>query len=268
MKRLTMIIALLAIYISPTYAETVVLNADMVTSASDIENAIATATKSGSEPGHVILDGSHGDFDLSGDDKSINLIFSKVVLEGKNDAKIINCDDGLVFDPFYSLSDISIQRITFECFGNGVTDLSLPNQRENIFLHANTFKALKNGIQIHNAKNWNIIGNNIKAGTSLIPGDTTTVIAIYIGNGINSNITSNKISGYDGIYLEMNSSRNNVINNEICIYNSPGVLLDATTSSNNVIKNEIASQGDVVTVENDGVNNNIVGNYAVKKNCN
>lgn len=267
MKTLAMSIALLATFATPTYAEKAVLTADTVTSATDIEDAIAAATKSGSEPGIVILDGSHGNFNFTGDDKSINLIFSKVALFGVNSAKITNCDDGLVFDSASPLSDISIQNITFECLGNGITDLNLPNLRKNVFVHRNTFKVPKNGIYIHNADNWNIMGNDIQVGTRLIPGDTTTVISIYFGNGTNSNIISNTLSGYDGIHLDMESSKNNIVNNKICIYNSPGVLLDNTTSYNNIIVNKIASTNNIVAVDDLGMMNKVVGNYVVKRQC-
>ena len=94
----------------------VTLDASQVTSASDIEQAIETATAYGTRPGTVILDGSQGKFEYDGADRSINLYYSNITLRGVNKATIGNCDDGVFFDDF-TVNNIVIEGIGFACLG-------------------------------------------------------------------------------------------------------------------------------------------------------
>jgi hypothetical protein len=103
------------------HAGTVTLTSADVVSALDIEAAIQSATAGGTEPGIVILDGSMGAFEYTNGDRSINIRgVSDFTLRGINAASIVNCADGLFFDAV-PVNNILIERIVFDCLGNGIS---------------------------------------------------------------------------------------------------------------------------------------------------
>lgn len=181
----------------------VILTATDVTSALDIEQALDSATQSGSKPGVVILDGSKGNFVFTGDDKSINVGLSHFRLIGIHHATIANCDDGLFFNAS-AVSDIQIQSITFKCVGNGITDGTLSAPRHNISVHNNTFQVLKNGILISEISDWKIFNNTINASLECDAG-TDCDKGVYLGTSVGSQIFYNKISGITGLSITKSS---------------------------------------------------------------
>ena len=140
----------------------IILTAAQVTSARDIETAIETATAYGTRPGTVILDGSQGDFYYTGDDKSINLYYSNVTLQGDNGATLANCDDGIFFDDFPN-EHILIEGITFVCRGNGIAGWGGKFILDRVIIRKNTIHAQGNGITMGSMKNWNILRSHLEA---------------------------------------------------------------------------------------------------------
>ena len=105
MKLVTSILMLVLLLtpIQPAFAarpgaNTVTLTASQVDGANDIEAAILEATAGGTRPATVILDGSKGPFVFTDEDRSLNLFVSDLILRGKNNAVLQNCEDGLFFD--------------------------------------------------------------------------------------------------------------------------------------------------------------------------
>ena len=79
----------------------IVLTADQVHTAGDIEYAFHQATGWGTHPGMVVLDGSRGIFQYDsayGQDFDINIFYSDLRLRGENNAVSYRPEDSLVLD--------------------------------------------------------------------------------------------------------------------------------------------------------------------------
>jgi hypothetical protein len=226
--------------------DTVTLTAGEVDSADDIEAAIIMATESGTRPGTVILDGQDGAFIFTGDDRSLNIFVSSLILRGMNQAEIVNCDDGLFFDDF-PLRDILIESITFLCTGDG---LEATGSFQDVTLSKNTFIARNNGFGMAgNSTGWLINGNLIQA-----DGD-----GIRITGARNVVITNNVISGNVGVGL-MSSSQMKLRRNTIqAVYQ--GILLGHESWENVVQANTILGVSLAgISLEPGVVDNRIIAN--------
>jgi len=226
--------------------DTVTLTAGEVDSADDIEAAIIMATESGTRPGTVILDGQDGAFIFTGDDRSLNIFVSSLILRGMNQAEIVNCDDGLFFDDF-PLRDILIESITFLCTGDGV---EATGSFQDVTLSKNTFIARNNGIGMAgNSTGWLIKGNLIQA-----DGD-----GIRITGAQNVVITNNVISGDVGVGL-MSASQMKLRRNTIqAVYQ--GILLGHESWENVVQANTILGVSLAgISLEPGVVDNRIIAN--------
>jgi len=226
--------------------DTVTITAGVVDSADDIEAAIIKATNSGSRPGTVILDGQNGNFIFTGDDRSLNIFVSSLILRGINQAAIVNCDDGLFFDDF-PLENILIEGITFLCTGDGV---EATGTFQDVTLSNNIFMVRNNGIGMAgNSTGWLVERNLIQAGWD----------GIRITGAENVVITNNYISGNIGIGL-MSCSEMKVRRNTIqAVYQ--GVLLGQESWENMVHANAILGVSFAgISLEPGVVDNRIIAN--------
>ena len=254
--------------------DTVTITAGVVDSADDIEAAIIKATNSGSRPGTVILDGQNGNFIFTGDDRSLNIFVSSLILRGINQAAIVNCDDGLFFDDF-PLENILIEGITFLCTGDGV---EATGTFEDVTLSDNIFIARNNGIGMAgNSSGWLINENLIQAdGDGIwISGADNVVInknIISANNGIGlmscsqMKVRRNTIQAVDqGVLLRQESWKNIVQANAILGVSEAGISLEPGVVANRIITNRVtcAPEMPCLTVEalpEVAGSNKIVGN--------
>lgn len=216
-------------------AGTVTLTSNGVTSALDIEAAINTATNFGTTPGEVILDGIDGDFVYAHPDTSINMFVSNLTLRGINGATIANCDDGLFFDNI-PVTNILVENIRFQCFGNGIDD-NENNTHSNVTIRNNVFQTNGLiGIEIYNSNNWKILNNTVSA-----PGE----VAIVLANGVSSEIVGNRIIARYGIsfftFNNFSSANHNIVANNIEA-DETGVILSGVSNSH-VRRNRIFISG-------------------------
>lgn len=231
-----------------TDQNTVTLTAGQVTSAGEIEGAINNATKYGTRPGVVILDGSQGPFVYTQPDRSLNIFVSNLALLGVNQAQIKGCGDGLFFDNF-PLRNIQVAGIEFFCEGHGIHTSSAFDAvifRDNIF-HTGRAAIIMSGA----SSNWTFIGNHID----------TQAVGIDITSGKNFFITGNHINGntaillrqcYDfqvrnniliggewGMQIIQKAARNLVQNNTILQVSLAGIHLGTDTVDNQILSNRI-----------------------------
>jgi hypothetical protein len=226
----------------------VTLTAGQIDSADDIEAAIISATAKGTRPGTVILDGRSGPFVFSGEDRSLNIFVSNLVLRGVNQAAVKNCDDGLFFDDF-PLAHILIEGIAFFCNGNGVV---APGAFRDVTLRNNIFQAVISGISTggHSSK-WLITDNLIQAGTD----------GIHMAGAEKVVISSNHLSGnigitllgssqfqvrrnaiqaaYQGVLIGQESWKNMVQANTVLGVSASGIALEPGVSGNWVLSNRV-----------------------------
>jgi hypothetical protein len=266
------------------HAGTVLTSADVV-SALDIEAAIQSATAGGTEPGIVILDGSAGAFEYTNGDRSINIGVSDLTLRGTNFARIVNCDDGLFFDAV-PVSSILIERIVFDCLGNGISWTGL-GPRERVTVRDNVIQGDMRGITIGDSLDWRITRNTIIGGSGVAQSaielnggaDATVINNLLVGFlGVavvfdpvvvtpptNHRIVGNRIDALQtGIRLDDAAAENRVVANRICVRTAPGpaIFLGPDTSNNRVHGNQAAlvSGGNLVVVEDLGTDNQVSGN--------
>ncbi len=203
----------------------VVLTADEVTSATDIEAALDKATDSGAHPGLVVLDSSKGDFVYTGDDRSINIHYSNITLRGKHRPKITNCGDGVFFDET-DFSNVVIAGITFVCEGLGVA-ANNAGKHNRVIVKNNSFTTGSFAIEVLGANGWMIANNRISSGSD----------AIRIYKTQRANIIHNQLAGLTGVDLS-DSSKVRVVNNRITA-RTQGVLLGENALNNSVISNRV-----------------------------
>lgn len=137
----------------------VVLSADQVSGAPDIEYAINIATNYGTQPGIVTLDASAGDFVFTDIDRSINIFVPNFTLRSENGAVIQNCADGIYFDALPA-DGVTVEGITFHCDGSGVIDVY---EHQDIVIRDNTIYAASYIVRIDYGNNWQLL-NNIGVG--------------------------------------------------------------------------------------------------------
>jgi hypothetical protein len=256
MKYMTcfLIFTVLAIPLQPTSAKSmsktaVIVSAEDVDGANDIEAAIIEATADGSHPGLVILDGESGAFIFTDADRSLNIFVSDLTLRGRNNAVIENCDDGLFFDDF-PLQHIRIEGISFLCTGDGV---EATGTFQDVTLRRNTFWAENNGIGANGHSNgWVIADNYIHA-----DGD-----AISLTGAVDVTIKNNYLSGFNGIVL-LGDSQFKVHNNAIqAIYR--GIFIGQESWKNMVQANTIYGVNNAgITLEPGVIDNHVLANRVI-----
>jgi nitrous oxidase accessory protein NosD len=236
------------------------LTADKVAGANDIEAAIIEATAEGTRPGTVILDGSHGPFVFTTDDRSLNIFVSNLTLRGVSLATIENCDDGLFFDNF-PYRDILVEGIIFSCTGDGVETNS---SYTNVILRRNVFRAGSMGVSLHgNLSDWLITGNLIEAsgnGIEVFGAKKFSIVSNHISGtiGINLNactqfqVKKNTLhAAYQGVLLSNESWKNRVQMNIILGVTQSGVSLEPGVTGNLIMGNIVlcAPGADCVPVD-------------------
>ena len=223
----------------------IILTASQVASAVDIEHAIDTATNYGTRPGIVTLNSSQGDFVYTGDDRSINIYLSNIVLRSKNGAVIKNCGDGVFFDAVPA-DHVTVQGITFQCEGSGITGGS---GHEQVVIRDNTFHVSAYAVGLEDGWNWTITKNR----------GTTELYAVFVIRSEDIVVGRNQLTGNVGVALD-NSTDVQVLSNTInAIWH--GVLLDTGSSFNRVISNKIMStQYSGITFEGKTTYNRVLEN--------
>jgi parallel beta-helix repeat protein len=243
------------------YNTEVILNASQVTSASDIEAAIETATDNGTHPGIVTLDSSAGDFTYTADDRSINLYYSNITLRSKNGAVITNCGDGVFFDDFVA-DNIVIEGIRF-IGENGV--IAAFGTHRNVTIRGNVFIANSYAIGARGAEGWTISGNHAVGNATVIQllESTGTRIAnnslvgsdpglgIFLERSDGNTVSHNTIvNGWQGVLVGWGSSGNRVVDNTILLVQQSGISFEGNNEYNSVLANKVSCQpgADCLTV--------------------
>jgi hypothetical protein len=230
---------------------TLSLTAEGIDSADDIEAVIKRATKDGTQPGTVILDGKKGPFVLTGADRSINIFVSNLTLLGVNEAVIERCADGLFFDnlPNFPPKNILVEGIEFDCDNSGVV---ASGAYENVTLQNNIFRAGNSGIDIGGASwDWLIKKNLVEAAhpaivvtgaqkimieDNTITGETGVTLRRCTQNHVQKNLIQ---ASFQGVSLAQESWKNLVQANTIRGVSQAGITLEAGVTANQIVGNEV-----------------------------
>lgn len=240
-------------FAAPSAAENIVtLTAAQVDGANDIETAIIQATADGKRAGTVILDGKEGPFIYTDADQSLNLFVSNLTLRGMNQARIVNCGDGLFFDDL-PLENIRVEGIEFDCSGSGVVGGA---QSKNVTLRGNVFLTQNTPLSLGGSlSGWRIEENLVQ----------TVVLGTFPGIELNGAsqvvMTNNFIAGRIGIlarecsglqisgnYIHsywwgvnlVDSSQNRVEENRIHFENHAGIILVEQSEENLILANTVS----------------------------
>lgn len=229
----------------------IVLTANNVTSASDIEAAIIEVTHSGTRPGTVTLDSSQGQFYYTGDDRSINIFYSDITLRSLNRATIGNCADGVFFDDF-TAHNIVVEGITFICDGCGVVANNL-GPHHNALIRNNTFYTGSFPIEALQGDYWVITGNRLLTSSDAIhlyeTGGTLISNNLLDGNigvllynsGYDNQVTHNKITAiWQGVLLSGKTLGNRIANNRIYNVKDTGIAFQDIVAGNQIIANHVS----------------------------
>ena len=256
----------------PSKLKAVVLTADMVHTAVDIESATAQATQSGTVPGIVILDGRHGPFiyEQNAEDVDINIFVSNLILQGKNSVSLHG--GGINLDGM-PLQNITIEDLEMNCPADCIT--SPDGLHRNVTIRNNYLKAGNTGIAVGNTDGWLIQKNRITAGGIAVHLVSTSEILV-LNNQLQGNIAMmlNPADGcqvignsiyatWQGILLTSTSQANLVTANEISGVQASGIALEPDTLRNKVHGNRVLCavwKTDCLGVEDWGTNNNTAGN--------
>lgn len=241
---------------APAAAENIVtLTARQVDGANDIEAAIIQATADGKRPGIVILDGKDGPFIYEEADHSLNLFVSNLTMQGVNQARIVNCGDGLFFEDFL-LENIRVEGIEFDCYGSGVAG---GGNSKNVTLRGNIFLTQGTPINVGGSlSEWRIEQNLIQTAVLL------TFPAIEL-NGVSQVVMKdNFIAGRIGIiarqcsgllisnnYIHsywwgvnlIDSTQNQVEKNRIHFEHYAGIILVEQSKENQILSNTVTCAG-------------------------
>jgi hypothetical protein len=230
----------------------VVLTADMVQSAPDIEAAILVATDGGTHPGVVILDGQKGSFNYAPDalDVDINIWVSDLTLRGINQAKLHG--GGISLDGML-LSNIVIEGLSIQCPADCIT--SPDGLHQNVKVRNNRIEAPNFGIAVGpGAADWLIEKNRITAGN----------IAVQLLSTTGIKVVNNQLSaGVWGVTLESACHKNQIIANSIVDVQAGGIALGPESLENKVHANRVTCAPEApacVIVYDEGTDNRIKGN--------
>jgi nitrous oxidase accessory protein NosD len=253
---------------------TVVLTADMVHSAIDIESAFHQATAWGTRPGVVVLDGRLGAFEYDPEepDKDINIFYSNLTLRGKNGAVLHG--GGINLDGM-PLANITIEGLEMHCPADCIT--SPDGVHRDVSVLRNRLYAENFGIGVGGTDGWTIRENTIYAGWSAVhlyhTAEITIMkngllgdIAVMLIGASSSQVTNNVIAGkWQGVVLGESAQANQVIANAITGVQASGIALDQSVKGNHVHGNHVfcAPGSACLTVEADAATwqeNKISGN--------
>lgn len=231
---------------------TVVLTADMVQDAIDIEAAINEATNYGTRPGTVILDGLGGPFVYASDaeDVDINIFVSNLTLRGAHQAVLQG--GGISLDGM-PLSNITIERLEIQCPADCITS---PNGlHQNVTVRNNSIEAPNFGIAVGpEADGWLIDNNHI----------TASNIAVQLWSTTRMKVINNQLFAETwGIWLTGTAQGNQIISNSIFNVQEGGIALGPQTRENKVHANRVVCAPDApacVVVYDEGTDNRIKGN--------
>lgn len=237
---------------NPPKIATVVLTAPQVHSAIDIEQAILTATASGTRPGRVVLDGSQGPFIYDeGDfvDRAINIFVSDLTLLGANEA-VIQGGDGIAFDAV-TADRIKIHSLTMHCNRDCLVSWGPHDQ---VAILSNHFYAENLGLQIAQTGGWRVEGNTIQAGANavelieasgikLLGNRLSGFIPVVLYQSQGCRIQNNLLEGrWQGILLRTPSLQNRVTANRIRGVQAAGIALEPGTEGNRVHGNRVSCE--------------------------
>jgi nitrous oxidase accessory protein NosD len=280
MKPLTILIAcvLLLAPLSQTNAAggaapgTIVLTADMVQDAIDIEAAIIQATGGGARPGLVILDGRGGPFEYAVDamDVDINIFVSNVTLRGVYRASL---SGGAITLDGMKLHNITIESLSMDCPQDCIT--SPDGLHQNVIVRNNHLQAGNFGIDVGGTDAWSIKNNRITAGEVAIHLTSTSRIKVFdnqaqghiavrLESAEDCQISRNDLSAeWQGVLLTGPSQANQVIANSISGVQASGITLEWDTFRNKVHANRVlcaAGGSSCLVVQDLGTDNHIKGN--------
>jgi len=239
----------------------VVLTADQVHTAVDIETAFHQATGWGTHPGVVVLDGSRGPFRYDpayGDDFDINIFYSDLILQGQNGAVIEG--GGINFDGMV-LENIIIEDLGMLCPADCIISWGGPHR--NVTIQDNRLIATGFGIQVAETDGWLIHSNAIQTGgvaVDLIETNGITVqnnrlagyIPVRLYHSFDCRVIHNTALGtWEGVLVTSLSNANWVIANIILSVQSAGISLESNTQDNQVHGNVVkcALGTDCLTVQ-------------------
>ncbi len=226
------------------------LTADQVSSAADIEAAIIQATRGGSRPGVVILDGRLGPFIYEtgeGADLTINIFYSNLTLLGENRAELSN-SDGIFFDDLPA-DRVTIKDLQLVCTADCIVAWGKHRQikLQNLHLEAAGF-----GIQAAQTTSWLIQNNTIQAGGTAIHlleavrfniqrNKLFATTGVLLENAAHNLVKNNIIqASYQGVLVASPSNNNQVANNVICGVEAAGIALEPGTYGNRVFRNRVS----------------------------
>jgi nitrous oxidase accessory protein NosD len=280
MKSLTILIAcvLLLAPLSQTNAAggvapgTIVLTADMVQDAIDIEAAIIQATGGGARPGIVILDGRGGPFEYApqAEDVDINIFVSDLTLRGLYQARL---SGGAITLDGMELHNITIEGLRMECPQDCIT--STDGLHQNVIVRNNQLKAGNFGVDVGWTDGWLIRDNRITADGDAIHLTSTSGIkvhknqaqghiAVRLESTNDCQISNNDLSAeWQGVLLTGPAMANQVIANSISGVQASGITLEWETLKNKVHANRVhcaADYPECLVVEDLGTDNHIKGN--------
>ncbi len=234
------------------------LTAKQVTSAIDIETAIHQVTLEGQRPGVIILDGREGPFKYAGPDRSINIFFSNLTLRGANNAFFPDTDG--VYIDHVPADHLVIENLVMKCSGDCIGMVGTHNH---VIVRNNVLTSGAMGIGVNGGSSWSITNNTIQAkvfAIFLIGTQNATVmnnhLSGYLGIVLDgarlSNVRENAISsGWQGVLLKSEASRNLVANNSILGIQQGGVSLEPGVQGNTIRSNTVLCAYDApcVTVD-------------------
>jgi parallel beta-helix repeat protein len=226
--------------------QVVVLTADQVHTAGDIEYAFHQATGWGNHPGVVVLDGIEGIFQYDpeyGDDYDINIFYSHLTLKGVNSAAIQG--GGINFDGM-DLEDITIENLSMHCPADCITSWGL---HKDITIQGNQLIASGIGIQAAETSGWRIRRNTIQAGW----------VAVHLLDTARIGVQNNRLAGFIPVMLQ--GAHFNLVASNTLLGTWEGVLLSSSTNSNLVTANTILNvQSAGISLEPDTQGNQVHGN--------
>lgn len=228
-------------------AGVITLYAEDVTSAADIENAMIKVTKDGARPGKVILDGKHGPFVYTAEDRSINIFTSNATFRGINNAMFTNCADGFFFDDLPS-NNVRIEGLTMRCENSFVVG---GINKRNITIQRNTALTPNVSISVNQGEDWVITNNTLETQTDcliLFQGKDIVVSnneirgyrGLVLQGTAQSHLYANTVSAvFQGISIEGEARKNQIKDNVVLGVSRAGVNLDPTVANNHISRNTV-----------------------------
>jgi parallel beta-helix repeat protein len=245
-----LLLALLPALVGATPApHEVVLTADDVISAVDIEEAIRIATSDGTRPGIVTLDARDGPFTYDHPDRSINIFYSDVTLRSLNGATFTNCADGVYFDDF-PLHDIAVRGITFHCTSGGIAISMDRFECRRVMIQDNTLDVQGGGVTVSRGRDVVIVKNAVSGAHPIVLFTSTGVrvlgnelrgnVGVRLDDSDGNQITENHIDAREsGVVLREGSADNKLDGNRIVGVETAGIVLAGDVSGNKIHGNRV-----------------------------